>query len=235
MRTRYRPGGQFKETPFYSKEEFERLSEDALREVGLYPSSPEPIRIERFIEKKFRVTPDFVDYLPAEVLGATVFGKEGVAAVLVSRTLAEEATESSERRVRTTLAHEGGHGLCQGHLIALEEVEQGSFGDWADPTRPRVLCRAGSVGPGDGQRKYHGAWAEYQANQVMSCLLLPRKLVREAAAEFVVPVGSMGLETVAAGKRDLAARELARVFDVNKVVVTYRLEALFPESVQGVL
>lgn len=234
MRTRYRASGPFRETPYYTSGEFERLAENALQDVGALPTNPQPIRIDWFIEKKFGVTPQFED-LPVGVLGMTVFSKNGVAAVLISRELGEDRSLVSERRVRTTLAHEAGHGICQGHLVAVEAVEQGSFGDWTDPSRPRVLCREDVVGVGVERRKYHGEWAEYQANQVMACLLLPRKLVFQAIADLVVPNGTMGLVQLRPGRRAFAEQQVSAVFDVNKVVASYRLQALFPETTQGVL
>ena len=84
---------------------------DELRGVGLLPGSPEPIRIDRFIEKRFNVSPQYED-LPDGVLGFTRFGKNGVKAVVISAALDAEGGKVAGRRVRTTIAHEGGHGCC---------------------------------------------------------------------------------------------------------------------------
>src|SRR5665213_29794 len=94
---------------------------DELRKESLLPSSPEVIRIDRFIEKRFRVSPQY-EVLPDGVLGFTRFGKNGVKAVVISAALDAEGGKVSERRVRTTMAHEAGHGLLHAHLFALDEI-----------------------------------------------------------------------------------------------------------------
>ena len=66
--------------PILSDGEIERICSDALREVDLYPKEPGPVRIERFITKRFGVTPIY-EALPAGVLGFTCFGEKGVDAV----------------------------------------------------------------------------------------------------------------------------------------------------------
>jgi hypothetical protein len=78
--------GPFRERPFYELREIERICEDALRRVSLLPSDPSPIRIERFVEKYFRVTPAYED-LDDGVLGFTQFGPTGVQAIVVARAL----------------------------------------------------------------------------------------------------------------------------------------------------
>src|SRR6266480_1646754 len=125
----YRPkSGPFQERPYYETQEIERICEDALREVDLLPSSPSPIRIDRFIEKHFGVTPVYED-LEKGVLGFTEFGPNAVQSVVVARTLDEEGTKPAERRIRATLAHEAGHGLLHAHLFVLGNQSKPLFGD----------------------------------------------------------------------------------------------------------
>src|SRR5689334_7515771 len=102
--------GPFAERPYYTDNEIETICTDELRAVKLLPDRPEAVRIERFIEKRFRVTPEYQD-LGEGILGMTQFSSKGVKAVIVARTLEDEGTESAERRIRSTFAHEGGHGL----------------------------------------------------------------------------------------------------------------------------
>jgi hypothetical protein len=52
MRTYRATSGPFAERPFFSLEEVDRTCADELRKLGLLPREPEPIRIERFIEKR---------------------------------------------------------------------------------------------------------------------------------------------------------------------------------------
>src|SRR5260221_6461200 len=109
-----RKSGPFQERPYYEPHEIERICEDALHQVDLFPSSPGPIRIDRFIEKRFDVTPVYED-LDKGILGFTEFGPKGVQLVVVARALDEEGTKAAERRLRTTLAHEARHGLLHDH------------------------------------------------------------------------------------------------------------------------
>jgi hypothetical protein len=118
MKTLRSNAGPLPQRPYYKLSEIETICSDALRDVGLYPEKPEPIRIERFIEKRFCVRVDYRD-LPAGVLGYTAFGPRGVQEVVISRDLVEKGDRVAERKANSTLAHEAGHGLLQGHVIAL--------------------------------------------------------------------------------------------------------------------
>jgi hypothetical protein len=116
----FRPGQTYK-APYFTPSQIDNMCWDELRSVGLLPSSPKPIRIDRFIEKRFNVSPQYED-LPNGVLGFTRFGKSGVTAVVISAALDAEGGKVAGRRVRTTIAHEGGHGLLHAHLFALHDI-----------------------------------------------------------------------------------------------------------------
>ena len=113
-----KPGskGPFTERSYLPTSRIEQLCEDALRSVGLYPDVPSATRIERFIEKKFSLTPEY-DALPTGVLGYTVFGPLGPIGMVVNRGLAEADSRVAQRRISTTLAHEAGHCLFHAHLF----------------------------------------------------------------------------------------------------------------------
>ena len=160
---------------------------DELRGVGLLPSSPEPIRIDRFIEKRFNVSPQYED-LPDGVLGFTRFGKNGVKAVVISAALDAEGGKVAARRVRTTIAHEGGHGLLHAHLFALDEIPLHLF-DQDSHSGDQILCRD-VHGDEKKAHRYDGRWWEVQANRAMSSLLCPRPLVQEAMKPFLVACGT---------------------------------------------
>ena len=110
---------------------------DELHKAGLYPEAPSAIRIDRFVEKRFGVTIAY-ENLPKGLLGFTEFGSKGVVAVVVSKTL-DDGYQSSERRIRTTLAHEGGHGLLHTHLLVLGQDR--SMFEGAVDDQQRLLCR----------------------------------------------------------------------------------------------
>src|SRR5678810_720817 len=99
------------EQPYFSDSEIDRIAVEELLGAGLLPSRPEPVRIERFVEKRFGLARVSYEELPATVLGYTQFSSAGVEAVFVSRALSEEGSRVAERRINSTLAHEAEHGL----------------------------------------------------------------------------------------------------------------------------
>ncbi len=217
--------GPFRERPFYSDSDIENICTDALTSVNLYPATPEPIRIERFIEQRFKVTPKY-EPLDDGILGLTVFGRSGVKEVIVSSKIDEDSnTVVAERRVRSTLAHEGGHGLFHTHLFALAVGSKPLFGDHSDPEKPKVLCRD----EGNSSNKtYKGEWWEFQANKAIGALLMPKNLVEKAVEEFVVATGSLGFMQFDYTNESRAIQALAEIFDVNAPVAKIRLHQLFP-------
>ena len=121
----FRSGPSSKQ-PYFTSSQIDQICCDELRNEGLFPSAPEAIRIDRFIEKRFHVSPQYEE-LPAGVLGFTRFGKNGVKAVVISAVLDAEGGKVAERRVRTTMAHEAGHGLLHATLFALDEISAPPF------------------------------------------------------------------------------------------------------------
>ncbi|HET9604866.1 MAG TPA: hypothetical protein VFO96_11300 [Gemmatimonadales bacterium] len=212
--------GPFPERPYYTEEEIERTCTAALRDADLYPGVPAPIRIDRFVEKRFGVTISYDDLGPG-VLGFSRFGKSGVQQVVVSRTLDEEGTVVSERRVRSTLAHEAGHGLLHAHLFFLTG-QSGLFPE-GQATQPRVLCRDERA---SASQSHSGDWWEWQANRAIGALLLPVGLTRRVLEEFTVPDGGLGIPVLPDTEREACVQRLAEVFDVNPVVARYRLTEL---------
>jgi hypothetical protein len=226
--------GPFTEQPFYEPVEIERICSDELRKVNLLPSEPSPIRIDRFIEKRFGVQPSYED-LPTGLLGFTKFDMNGVHSIVITTALDREGTQPAERRLRTTLAHEGGHGLLHAHLFAFESRPYSLFKDGLASDAPKILCRDDGIPTSDGvvKKKPPYRWYEYQANLAMSALLLPKDLVVKAVAPMLVTSGVFGSPQIPVAKREEAARNLADTFDVNPVVTRIRLDALFPRSVAG--
>jgi hypothetical protein len=224
--------GQFARRPHFSNEEFETICSDELESVGLLPKNPEPIRIDRFIEKRFGISHEYED-LPQPFLGVTIFGERGVERILVARRLDEEGTLVSQRRARTTLAHEAGHGLLHTHLFSLDSCDPPLFGDFSDPSAPRVLCKIDLAEASGHAARYEGDWAEFQANRAMAALVLPRGLVQSATAPYLVSVGTLGRKELGRDRSDEAALALAEIFDVNPIAVRFRLEHLYSSSAQA--
>lgn len=227
MKTLRANRGPFRERPFLTDTEIDNTCVDELQRVGLLPSEPAALRIDRFIEKRFGSPAEYED-LPDGILGLTRFGAKGVQTIVVSNLLENDRSVPGGRRVRTTLAHEAGHGLFHGHLFVLGET-QPLFGDWSEANKPKVLCR-------DQERThYQGDWWELQANKAMGALLMPRHLVFKAIEPFMSAAGSLGGQTIQSNMRETAIRELASIFDVNPVVARYRLENLVPVSASSQL
>jgi len=219
--------GPFAQQPHFTLTEIERICSSELERVNLMPSEPGAVRIERFVEKRFGISPSYQD-LPEGVLGYTEFNLCGVATIVLSTSLDQPGgSKHVERRLRTTLAHEAGHGLLHAHLFALGERPASLFGD--NSHEPAILCRD-IVGGHETVKKYDGRWWEYQANHAMAGLLMPRKLVLSAVTSFLSPAGTLGTPVLQDDRRSPAIRSLAEIFDVNPVVARYRLQEIFPSS-----
>src|SRR5580692_9352338 len=197
--------GPFSERPHFKPSEIDGICVDELRKEGLYPNSPEAVRLDRFVEKRFGVVPQYED-LPEGVLGFTKFTKKGVEAIVIAAALDAEKGKVAERRVRTTLAHEAGHGLLHAYLFALDEKPLHLF-DADSHSDHQILCRD-VQGEERKSRAYDGRWWEFQANRAIGGLLCPRTLVMEALKPCLVPSGSLGVVTVDEHRRDGVVRTL---------------------------
>ncbi len=226
MKTLHSRTGPFFERPYFKPGEIDQICTKELRGAGLYPSRPEPVRIDRFIEKRFGISPTY-EKLREGVLGFTEFGTAGVTAIVVSSDLDAGEGSPNERRLRTTLAHEAGHGLVHNHLFYLGTKPLWLFGE--TDNSPTILCRD-IAGETEGRRNYDGRWWEFQANQAIGGLLMPRRLVSEALQIFATPADSLGQITVPDDKRGLAIRKLAATFNVNPAVAQIRLADVLPQD-----
>jgi len=197
--------------------------------VDLYPAEPQPVRIERFIEKRFGVSPVYED-MPDGVLGFTKFGAKGVEKIAVSSALAGTGDKVSERRLNTTFAHEAGHGLLHAHLFALGMDPASLFDGSVDPKSPKILCRPDGVAGGEKRTYYDGRWWEFQANQTIGALLLPKPLVDKCLDPLFVAVGTFGLRMLKPQDRGNAIQLVSKVFDVNPVVARIRVDQMYPEK-----
>ncbi|UWZ85256.1 hypothetical protein [Occallatibacter riparius] len=214
---------------YLSPSHIERFCEDALRSVGLLPNVPSAIRIERFIEKKFGLTPEYAA-LPAGVLGYTAFEAGRPMGLVVDRGLAEADSAVAQRRINTTLAHEAGHCLFHAHLFSKAQESELLFVEMGEDSKtPKILCRD------EPAARYDGKWWEFQANAAIGPLLLPKDLVLTAVQPFVESRGLLGLLTLGNQMRSAAEVALAEIFEVNPIVARIRLAGLFPPDQQPTL
>jgi hypothetical protein len=220
--------------PFAFRLYFEDLGEideiclGALRSQSLLPSEPAPIRIDRFVEKQFKAPLRYEDLGP-EHLGCTIFNSSGaVEAILVSRLLEEQNTIPARRRVRSTIAHEAGHGLLHGSLF-VEGKSADSENDAPGERQPLILCRTEDILV-DAQRSYTGRWWEFQANQAMGSLLLPTALINAFLKRSGIEPSSFVSRVLTPAEREALVKKAAVIFDVNPIVVRIRLDSLFPQK-----
>ncbi len=209
--------------PYYTEQDVENMCEDALRATGYYPDAPQAIKIDRFVEKHFKVSPRFED-MPSGVLGFSSFGDRGMVSMHISQALVEEDTRSAERRVNTTMAHEAGHGLMHAHLFALSGTESTLFAHGSDVEQQKVLCRDEKTTP---KKVYDGRWWELQANMAIGPLLMPRRLLHEALAPFLLVRGTFGTLEIDSRRREEAVRHVAEIFDVNPAAMRIRVDKLY--------
>lgn len=234
MRSWRSSGSIFGQEIRFEKTEIDRMCEDALREAKMLPAVPEPIRIDRFIEKHFECRFAYED-IAEGVLGCTMFKADGgIALVAVSPSL-DDGTVVGRRRFRSTAAHEAGH--CLMHpILFMQNPDQMNleYRENLDFGRRRIMCRSEDLA-GRGGKRYDGRWWEYQANRAIGGLLLPKPLVREAIVHLLKAVGLLGTETLAEPSRKEAESIVTERFDVNPVVARIRLAEMFPETEQMVL
>jgi hypothetical protein len=223
MKTKGTAQGPFAQRLYLPASHIERLCEDALRSVGLFPEAPSAIRIERFIEKKFGLTPEY-SALPTGVLGYTVFEAGRPVSMVVDRGLAESDSAFAQRRINTTLAHEAGHCLFHTQIFGRATASEELFLDGQNSMAPTILCRD------EPSPSYEGKWWEYQANAAIGPLLLPKDLVFTAVRPFIENRGLLALPALGDGMRRTAELALAEVFEVNPVVARIRLAEMFPQD-----
>ena len=76
--------------------------------------------------------------------------------------------------------------------------------------------------------RYNGRWWEYQANQMIGALLLPRLLAREALSSFLIAQGQLGADAIGSNKAGRSRFScLSDVFDVNPAVARIRVDDRF--------
>jgi hypothetical protein len=209
--------GPFRERPHFDDGDVEAICMDELQKANLLPAIAGPINIELFVERRFKVNVEPA-MLPDGILGYTEFGTNGVQGVFVSQQLDDDESKAGKRRLRSTIAHEAGHGLLHAYLFGLDAGTP-LFGDLSNPAAPKVLCR--------DQGTYSGEWWEFQANMVMGTILMPKHLVSQTVSTFLVSAGSFGQMVIPANRFDQAVRHLAEIFDVNPALATIRLEKIY--------
>jgi hypothetical protein len=215
--------GPFCRRLYIPENDIERICREALASVDLLPETPCPIRIERLIYLLFGFEEEY-ETLPDQIMGCAKFTRRGLCRITVNRELAENDDPVSRLRVRSTLAHEAGHGIFHTNLF-VEKLEHEAIsrllndrdGVFDSVSGEGFMCRAEA----SMEQVPRFEWWEFQANLAMAAILLPKHLVIEAARARLPHVlsGSGTFET----RVTAAERELASLFNVSRRMVSIRL------------
>ena len=226
MRSTNRPSGPFREQLYFQPSEIDEVCVEALIASGYMPPSPGPVNIERFIEKHLSCEAGYEE-LPVDVMGFTAFNKKGKVVSVRVQSRLEDGTKTGEHRVRSTWAHEGGHGLLHASLFIEVPGSQTLFPcQNSNVSENKILCRNSDVKPVGA--RYDGRWWEWQANRCIGSLLLPKTLVTKALTfvlEKSLVTGSLSLPSA---RRQNAEDLLVDMFNVSAAVARIRLEEMFP-------
>jgi hypothetical protein len=183
------------------------------------------IDVDTVVEHGLKADLDYIP-LPVGILGQTHFYPNGMVRIELSRELAErsETDVVARRRLRSTLAHECGHVVCHTslHVGDTETLSLFPEGILSQSNAEPIMCREDRI-----DFRYQGEWWEYQANQCMAALLLPRSLFSESTREVCRRNTTSDLEEMIRLNRALnAIHDLADEYDVSRTLVLYRLKAL---------
>jgi len=194
---------------WFEEKELDSIVEEAITICG-HPREANGIAtdIDSFVHAQFGIWPEPAD-LPQHIHGATKFYPDGKLEILISQKLVDNAGEhqGTLHRYRTTVAHEAGHALVHRHLYLQETLNL--FGR---ESFSGSLCKEVQL-----NRGHNYDWKEYQANQIMSRLLMPRRdLVR-----IVTETRTKGLL-----KNSEMISAVSEAFIVSVEAVQYRLKAL---------
>lgn len=217
---------------WYDKGEIEDLVEAELRKSGFYPTADESrVDLEGFVEEYLQAPLDPYAKLDGDVLGLTEFRRGHSPLVKINGDLTRAAIDADPRTVptgllgrwRATVAHEGSHVLLHKMLYTISESQGSLFGEPADNAEVEsVQCLKRDVayaGVGD--------WREYQANQGMAALMMPRQIFIEVAQEHCDMLGvELLMGEMAADAAYRLSHGLARVFGVSHQAAEIRLKTL---------
>lgn len=224
MKTWKDPSSPWGMKSYFADDEFEVMMDQLREQVGSECfAEGQGINVDLVLLRCFDAEADYVNLAP-NTLGRTRFAPDGKVQVQVSRDLAElaETNKTARRRLRTTAAHECGHISCHRQFF-LRDCETLSLFIDDEPAKPEhaILCRNETV----GKHAYNGEWWEFQANQCMAALLLPKQLV---VPRVEAALARCGLESFECAIREDRAEtillELSNQFDVSLEATFYRLQ-----------
>ena len=174
--------GPFLSRLWFEAHEFDDIAREKLKCHGLLPREPAPIDIELFVEVEFGFAYEFRN-LGEDCLGLMNFSEKGPKSLFIHSKLDKPENPTVNRRCRSTLAHECGHGLLHAGLFAELWESKRRTNSFADSTR-LITWQERAENFDAEQKPTAKEWWEYQANQMISCLLLPLAPLRNALRAF---------------------------------------------------
>lgn len=213
---------------WYSLDEIESIMEDELHKADLLVTTDRPVtELEPFLERHLGVRLDQYAALPPDVLGQTIFEPGEPVRVEINEDLTgawdEGGSLTSVGRWRATLAHEAAHVLLHRILFEVPLEQETLFGNETETRGATMMrCLKRDVSPG----RRAADWREFQANQGMAALLMPRKIFGHIARQQTERMLLTALPISDAGSEDILTRKLAGTFDVSRQAAGIRLRTL---------
>lgn len=221
-----RNSGPFLKRFFLSDQKIEALAKSHLESLHLMPSSPSPVQIEKYCERRWHFAEDYRE-LDRGILGCASFSDNGVVDIAVSRDLCEDASRIGIVRTRSTLAHEIGHGELHADAYAAKicyDRDQGGLFSQAPKNEIiKIACREEQIHSANSYE-----WWETQANRYMVAVLLPKHLLREAVENWIPHQKNGGFRPIARMIED----EISSIFEVSKEMARIAGEAMY-ESIMA--
>lgn len=211
---------------WYDDREFAEIMDELRERAGhdIFVQG-EGVDVEAMLLRLYGLSPDVRD-LGEDVLGRTIFHRDGRLELEISRDLTNEAEASTvgRRRLRSTLAHECAHIALHRHLYVLDESKP-LFPEMSSKP-PGFLCRVTAI---DDKGRFASTreWWEYQANRGMASLLLPRGLIRDHLSRILDEQGFDNMNgALKSGEGATVIQEVMAVFDTSFEMTLYRLQDL---------
>ena len=182
--------GPFREYKFIPDKRIERAALTALEETRLLPTSPSKVAIEKFCDRKWGFPEDYRDLGP-DFLGRATFNINGLVSIEVNARLEEDTSRVGVCRLRSTIAHEAGHGILQASMfiekIAFDQGQMALFEDVDRKQKPPEPTMIATRSNAIDSTPQPFEWWEYQANRFMAEVLMPKPLLLEVMSARINP------------------------------------------------